>query len=579
MTAAEIDIKLDIAWNNRKSDLKNSFNTAVSLMNEVTLINYPKGIADCNKILGYCYWRFSDYSKSLEHSLAAIESYRLFVDKKGEADALNSLGAVYMFQNDNKNRLKCNLQCYDLRNQINDFDGVSGSMNNIGETYFEMGDIENAEIWLNKCINYNHSPSDSKAWANHNLGKIEHKRKNYKKSESYFKLSLNLSESDKYDVLSCETLLNLCELKIEKNEWDQAFDFADKSLRLAKDIGSKEYEERALLKLSFIFEKQGGLKKALYFHKKYHEVHVAVFNEESRQKIKEIGFQYEIDKISKEAEIERLKKVELAKAYKEIEQKNYLIEQKNKDITSSIRYAKKIQQAFLLPEEDVSSNFPEHFILFKPKDIVSGDFYWALEKRGYLYIAAVDCTGHGVPGAFMSMLGIAFLNEINSGDKLLTPAQILDALRNRIIKELGQTGKEGGSKDGMDMSLIRIHPDRKVIDWAGAHNPLFILQNGEITEIKATRQSVGYSAENLSFENHQIPISKPTSLYLFTDGYADQFGGKRGKKFKSLNLQKLFIENNSKSMLEQKKILDETFENWRGEIEQIDDVCVIGVRL
>jgi serine phosphatase RsbU (regulator of sigma subunit) len=228
----------------------------------------------------------------------------------------------------------------------------------------------------------------------------------------------------------------------------------------------------------------------------------------------------------------------------------------------------------------VSKHLPPHFVLFKPKDIVSGDFYWKLEKNDHLYLAAADCTGHGVPGAFLTMLGVSFLNEINADARLLTPAQILDQLRDRIIKELGQTGKAMENKDGMDISLLRLNLKTYEALWAGANNPLFYVEaNGNLIEVKADKQPVAHYAVMNPFNDNVINFKKGDAFYLFTDGYADQFGGPSGKKFKYKQLQEKLIETLSLPVEDQKKKLNLIFEEWRGKLEQIDDVCVIGMRL
>jgi len=573
----EIEQKLKEAWENRRNDLRASFNTAIHLLQETKETNNKRGIADSSKILGYCYWRFSDYSQSLNHSLTAIDIYQSLDDKKGEADTVNSLGAVYMFQNENEKRLECNLNCLELRKEINDLDGVSGSMNNIGETYFELGDLKNAEKWLIDCLEYDYSGIDSKAWANHNLGKIQIEHANWNAAKDYFVKCLELTAIDKYDVLTCETYLKLCELSITTENFSEAENYGLKALSLGKEIGAKEYFQTALLRLSTIMEKLNNMAKALSYHKQFHQVHEEIFNEENSQKIKDIGYQHEIDQISKVAEIERLKKIELAEAYQKVEQSNLLIEQKNKDITDSIRYAKKIQQALLRPESHVSSHLPEHFILFKPKDIVSGDFYWVAEKENFLYLAVSDCTGHGVPGAFLTMLGTSFLNEIMAIGVVLSPSEILNQLRDKFILELGKTE----TRDGMDISLIRIDLKTKEFEWAGALRPLLIFRKEtlKIDTLTGDKQSICFVENQNPFNNNKGILKEGDIVYLFSDGYADQFGGEKGKKFKMKQLLSLLTFLNNQPMEMQKRALDSSFEKWKDSLEQIDDVCIIGLKV
>jgi serine phosphatase RsbU (regulator of sigma subunit)/hemin uptake protein HemP len=280
----------------------------------------------------------------------------------------------------------------------------------------------------------------------------------------------------------------------------------------------------------------------------------------------------------------------------EMEIQKEALQLKNTEITDSILYARRIQRALLPAEEKVSTNLPDHFVLFRPKDIVSGDFYWAKENKpeNLWYVAAADCTGHGVPGAFLTMLGNSFLNEILSSGAPLTPAQVLNPLREKFIHELGQTGRTGENKDGMDVSLIRLNLKTLELQWSGANNPLWIINPNrshwpekavffgddmEGIEIKPDKQPIGYTDNPLPFTNHSVQLKKGDLIYIFTDGYADQFGGQKGKKFKSRSLKKLLLSIQHLSLNEQKKKLEENFEKWKGDLEQVDDVCIIGVRI
>jgi serine phosphatase RsbU (regulator of sigma subunit) len=260
-------------------------------------------------------------------------------------------------------------------------------------------------------------------------------------------------------------------------------------------------------------------------------------------------------------------------------QRDEIIEQK-KEITDSINYASRIQNAVLPLKDHFEQAFSDHFVIFKPRDIVSGDFYWIAEDTDKLYFTAADCTGHGVPGAFMSMLGISSLNEIfGNENNHLTAGRILNLLREKIKFSLHQTGKEGENKDGMDMALCIFHKKKSIIEYAGAYNPLYLIRDGELLEYKADRMPVGiYHVEKDSFTNHEIKIKKGDIIYIFSDGYVDQFGGPAQTKFKSVNLKKLLIEINTKTMTEQKQILEDRFNKWKGDLDQIDDLIFIGIR-
>lgn len=247
---------------------------------------------------------------------------------------------------------------------------------------------------------------------------------------------------------------------------------------------------------------------------------------------------------------------------------------RNRDITDSITYAKRIQFAILPPDIPYDSTF----ILFKPKDIVSGDFYWMNSAGGKEFIAAVDCTGHGVPGAFMSFIGYTSLNKIIIEQGVHTPSEILNRLNSEVATTLHQKG-ESIVNDGMDIALISYSPSTGVIEYAGAFNPLIIVRNGELIEIKADRFAIGRSTgKDKAFTNHEVLIEKGDSLYLYSDGYADQFGGPESKKFKTASLKELLINISSFDADSQLKILETTFEDWKAGQEQIDDVLIVGRR-
>lgn len=254
------------------------------------------------------------------------------------------------------------------------------------------------------------------------------------------------------------------------------------------------------------------------------------------------------------------------------------LEEVNKEVISSINYAQRIQEALLKAKEHVSKHLPEHFVLFKPKDIVSGDFYWYLEKKGFVYIAVADCTGHGVPGAMLSMLGISYLNEINSSQELLTPGKILDLLKAKVVNELSQIDSSITVADGMDISLLRMDLKTGNLVWAGANNPLYILSNNDLTIINSTRQSIGYSDTVIPFVDHQVSHVPNAIYYLFSDGYIDQFGGSKGKKLKQSGFQKKLFEISEQPLSAQLTVLENYFEDWKGSFDQIDDVTIIAIK-
>lgn len=277
--------------------------------------------------------------------------------------------------------------------------------------------------------------------------------------------------------------------------------------------------------------------------------------------------------------------------YKNKKRANELLEEKNKKITAqrdqiayqkkhitdSIHYAQKIQRA-ILPSMELFTDEIDHFVLYKPRDIVSGDFYWVDKLDNKQVIIAADCTGHGVPGAFMSMLGVSLLNEIIRNRNILAPHEVLNNLRTMVIESLGQGQAGTEVKDGMDMTVTVIDFDKDKLYFAGANNPLYHIRNGELTQYRADKMPVAIHEVMDEFNLVTVDLQKGDTFYTFSDGYVDQFGGPKQKKFLSKNFRSLLLEIQNLDMIDQGKRLDEVFEEYMADVEQVDDVVVIGVR-
>jgi serine phosphatase RsbU (regulator of sigma subunit) len=262
---------------------------------------------------------------------------------------------------------------------------------------------------------------------------------------------------------------------------------------------------------------------------------------------------------------------------REISQKNTVLEHQQQEIQDSINYAQRIQEAILPLEDEMKKWIPDSFVLFRPKDIVSGDFYWFLERDNKLVFICADCTGHGVPGAFMSMIGSDRLNNIVSENKITAPGAILSELNRAIKKSLKQDGQKNATRDGMDAAVCTIDLTKKEVYYAGANRPLWLVENKELTEIKATKVAVaGFTPEDQTYEEHIIPLRKGLKFYMTSDGYADQFGGERNKKFKVKSMKNLIVEIANEPFEKQKGLLESELLAWMGDFEQVDDVCVIG---
>ena len=414
-------------------------------------------------------------------------------------------------------------------------------------------------------------------------------------------------------------------------EYSKSIEYFSSGLENAKNSGYLKYVKDGHSGLSRAFFATGKYKNAYYHLEQFMILKDSVLNEDNSRMITEMESKYQNEK--KELEIEKLeaknqlKEEEIARqeieiehekvvsnqrilllygslgvlvlvlvllliafrAYKqkrkaneiiskqkaEVESQKEEIEEQHKDITDSINYAKRIQAAILPPARIVKEYLEESFILYKPKDVVAGDFYWMEVNDDTVLFAAADCTGHGVPGAMVSVVCNNAMNRAVREFGLRQPAEILDKVTDLVIEQFEKS--EEDVKDGMDIAICSLKGNK--LEFSGANNPIWIIRNGEVLETKGTKQPVGRYDRRRPFENHSMKLQDGDSIYVFTDGYVDQFGGEKGKKFKSKAFKELFLSIQSKSMAEQKNIIEQNFESWKGELEQVDDVCVIGVRV
>jgi len=271
---------------------------------------------------------------------------------------------------------------------------------------------------------------------------------------------------------------------------------------------------------------------------------------------------------------------EVVKQKDEIESQNQELEELYKDVTDSIRYAKRLQYSILPPDETIAKICPDSFVLFKPKDIVSGDFYWFDQLDGKSYCAVVDCTGHGVPGAFMSLVGANGLNAAVREHNTNEPANILDELNNFVSDSLNKTNEDNDIRDGMDLSLVAIDYKTLEIQYAGAYNPIYIIRNGEFIILKADKFAIGsFDPGNKNYTNQKYQLEKGDIVYLFSDGYADQFGGHKGKKFLYKTFREELLRVHQMDIDKQRTELNDTIVKWQGDYAQVDDILVVGIRI
>ncbi len=604
------------------------YGKSISLNNEIlALYEGQKDTAAMSDILnniGNNYMFIKDYDK-------AVESFRrsvYFAEKAGMkdsdiADLFINLGICYQNMQDYQNSIYFLAKALKIRESEKKECEVAQLRNIISLLYYYKGDLYNAGVFSQNSIPSARLCPDKTLLRDcyNTYSKILKAGNDHINALNYYESYLKINDSLLLEQRLKDHELSNKRIDIEKTEKELKLQLADenlkdlelKRLRLEQE---KQAQELVLLKREKELElsEKERLKQAYELAIKKHEEEIQKVKikdleqqkalQSSELKRKEAEEKERINEIKLlETENERQKEARKRAVWMEIliaiiaillftgfiitRKKNTVlasqkkeIEEKNAAITDSIKYAEKIQTAVLPPPDFMKDYFDDYFILFKPRDIVSGDFYWGTKKDGLSIVTAADCTGHGVPGAFMSMLGMAFLNEIvNNTDKPSTDL-ILNELRKNVKSALRQTGQEGETKDGMDIAICIVDYRNKTLQFSGAFNPLFLVKDNELIQVKGDRMPIAiHQKAEIPFTRHNIDIEKGDTFYIFSDGYVDQFGGPEGKKIKLKRLQEIVLENYAKPMDEQKQILEDIFTDWQGDQEQIDDVLVMGVRI
>lgn len=585
-------------------------------------LNDTPGVATVYNNIGAVYQSQGSISKAIEYHFKGLKMQELLGDKEGLARAYHNLALIYKGQNEVEKALEYNLLSLKIREEIGDKDGMGTSLNNIGVIYGNKEENEKALDYYLRSLKIREELNDKKGLGPtySNLGNLFLKQDKPDSAMAYLNKALLVAE-EMHDLQNKGFVLtNIARIFTRKGETAKAIECDLKALEIGKVLGHAEIIMRSSLSLANDYKRIKQFEKSLAHFEAYAMMKDSMNNLETKKASMKAEMQHDFEqkeekakaeqeikdaKANQEKELRKAREfwvsvvsgiififlvamaVFLQKRYQakkktseELEAKNLIIEEKNKNITDSINYAKRIQLAIFPRPEEIAHLIPDSFVLYKPKDIVSGDFYWFAKNGDKTFVAAVDCTGHGVPGAFMSMIGNTLLNEIVIEKKVSQPSEILFLLREGIIKSLKQTGAEGESKDGMDIAFCAIDSKTNVLEFSGGNNPLWLFSGSSFVEIKGDKQPIGiYQDISKPFTNHRIQLKPSDRFYLFTDGYADQFGGEKGKKFKYAQLKELLLSLNGKSMNDQKRILEKTVDNWKGNLEQVDDICIVGIRV
>ncbi len=584
------------------------------------------GLAGTFNNLGALYDKIGEVNLSLKYHFLSLKIRKDINDKKGLSESLNNIGYVYSTQDDFINALKYYKKSLFVSEEIDDKIGMIYSLNNIGSIYISQNDFTNSLKYLNKSLFLSKEIDYKQGEVNSllNIGTL-YASKNKVKALEYYKKGLLISEEIDYKYGISYSLNNIGNINLTLGDIKQASKYSNRALEVSQQLGLIDIISNSAETNFKVFERQNNYKSALEMYKLHIQMRDSLNNKETQKAAakQQAQYEYEKQKAIDDAEHEKQIAIEQEAAAKQqiityatagglglvgiflifvfnrlqvtkrqkniieeqkqeveeqkqiVETAHHELEEKNQEILDSINYAKRIQNAILPPQKVVKEYLQESFILYKPKDIVAGDFYWLEHKEDKVLFAACDCTGHGVPGAMVSVVCNNGLNRSVREYNLTDPGKILDKTREIVIQEFEKSEEE--VKDGMDIALCSL--EGNTLKYAGANNPLWIIRNGEIIETKADKQPIGKFDELLPYTTHTFELQKGDSIYIFSDGYADQFGGEKGKKFKAANFKKLLLSIQKESIEQQKELINQAFEDWKGDLEQLDDVCVIGVRV
>lgn len=569
--------------------------------------------------IGSLYYALGDNKKGLEYLEKALKKESDLNVKEGTYVSINNIGFIYiglkLYRKSFyyfKKAEKVNLENNNKQSLVYTYDGMSTSYERLNLT-------DSALIYSQKTLELAESINDvyNYAYSLNAISILYINKKQYTKAKEYLEKALLVNEKIDDQRLQLNVYGNLAIVYMGENKPEEAYKYVEKVIELEKKFNIKMDKLYLSELLSSFFYAKKDFQKAYLYLKESNGFKDSLYNADITNQISELQTKYDTEKKEKENELLQLdneiKNKEIDKhkttrnyligiivlfvaiiigsyfAYRKIksfsvllgaqknsiEQKNHLLEEQKKEITDSINYAKRIQYALLAHDDILQQNLPNYFVLFNPKDIVSGDFYWATEHDDKFYLAVCDSTGHGVPGAFMSLLNMGFLSEAIKEKHISQPNEVFNYVRKRLIDSIGNDGQ----KDGMDAILICIDKKTKSISYAAANNEPVLIRGNEIIELPKDKMPVGKGEKTDDYTLNRIDLEKDDVLYLYTDGYADQFGGEKGKKFKYKQLNESLRTVSKEDMNKQKDILNQQFLDWKGNLEQVDDVCIIGIRI
>ena len=570
--------------------------------------------------LGGIYYMQGNYMPALKNYFEALALMDKLNDKGSAATILNNIATIHLSQKDYAKALEYNKRCLKVRKDLSLSNEVAQSCNNIALVFTERLMFDSALYYYRMGVNSLGSKPNLaiQAALYDGMSNVYGRKFDFKSAyqNSLKSLSIRLSSNDEGQKALGYSQMGRCQTQI--NRHDSALYYLEKGYEIAKRLKMNDVIKSTTGTLYTVYANKKMFEKAYQALEEYKRLSDKTLNKQTQRAALQQSMQYEFEKKEALAKAEQDKKDAIAleeknnqrtiifsisvilvmvlalalfifKGYRqkqkdnliiaqqknEVEHQKAIIEEHQKETIDSINYAKKIQYALLAQDDLLKRNIQNYFILFKPKDIVSGDFYWATEHHDKFYIAVCDSTGHGVPGAFMSLLNMGFLSEAIKEKNISKPNEVLNYVRTRLVDSLGHDGQ----KDGMDAILMCFDRKTNLITYSAANNEPILISNNQVIELEKDKMPVGKGEKLNSFVLYSVPGNVGDTLYLYTDGYADQFGGPKGKKYKYKQLNDLLLSISTKKLDEQKEILQSSFNNWKENLEQVDDVLIVGIKI
>ncbi|MFI5149387.1 MAG: tetratricopeptide repeat protein [Bacteroidia bacterium] len=602
------------------------------------LTSVLKELGAAYNTLGSVAYKNGDFALASKNFLNALSIYEHVHDKPKIASLYNNLGGIDVSVHNYKEGEAYIRKSIELREEISSGKpkdkevkrALSKAYNNMGSLYGEQNQFDKAMPYYLSALKIKDEIGDTRGAAQTrcNIGEIYMNQKKEAEAYTYFQQALELFRKTDDQVGTVLGLENLGLACATLKKYDEGISCLNEALKIAQKLHLQEDEKITYANFSDLYSYKGDYKTSNQYLRKFLALKDSLLDEkinkqtsELQEKYKSTQKQNEIDllqqqkknkdlaasrqrlflygvaftlllviilavvlwnrnKLKQRVNTELGNKNLLIEAQKaEVENQKAIIEESQKEIVDSIHYAQRIQRAVITSDTYISGFVKDFFALYKPKAIVSGDFYWALYQDKRFYLIVADCTGHGVPGAFMSLLNISILNEVVIEKKITSPDLILNEARKDIIKALNPGGFED-AKDGMDCTLFVLDLEKKTLDYASANNSFYLIRNKELSLHPADKMPVGKSPkDHVPFTLRHVQLQEGDLIYMLTDGLADQFGGPKGKKFKYKKLQELIQENSELPLEDQKMLIDRTIEEWRGPLEQVDDILLIGIRI